>query len=279
VTPDKGESPALAPKAIPPAKGVKGLLRLRPPQAPGKDHEYFARAGAVALAPEERGFSWATAWWLAEMALLAYVRDPHDVETQLSRAGFEAVRCFGFERRASTECFAAEREGVLVVAFRGSEARERIDWTTNMDARLVALPEGGAVHAGFLRALERGDSWDRLARHVRERQRSRTLVLTGHSLGGALATLAAARLGGGARLYTFGAPKVGDRRFAAGPAREGFRIVHARDPVPRLPPLPRYAHAGALHAIGRGASLGPLADHLPLIYALRVWNALVASLS
>ncbi|MGH7128824.1 MAG: alpha/beta fold hydrolase, partial [Planctomycetaceae bacterium] len=46
----------------------------------------------------------------------------------------------------------------------------------------------------------------------------RRLFLTGHSMGGALATLAAARLDSiGAHIsgvYTFGSPRVGDRAFA-----------------------------------------------------------------
>ncbi|KAG5495117.1 hypothetical protein JKF63_02170 [Porcisia hertigi] len=75
--------------------------------------------------------------------------------------------------------------------------------------------------------------------------------LQGHSLGGALAVLAAVdlqdQLNGMSQstkpvaLYTFGAPRVGDKHFAAWTAKilakgPHYRITHARDPVPHLPP-------------------------------------------
>jgi hypothetical protein len=272
---ESGESRAFATKAIPPAKSVRDLLRLRPPQVPGIDHNYFADAERVEFRPDAPALSLGLAWWLAEMSLLAYVRDPHAIASQLSRAGFGHVRCFGFEKRRSTECFAARSDDALVVAFRGTEARERVDWATNLRARLVPFDAGGSVHGGFLRALEHEETWRQLERHIREHQGKRRLVFTGHSLGGALASLAAARHPNSRLLYTFGAPKVGDRDFARNTARDHQRIVNGRDLVPRLPPFPRYAHSGALHDLGARGSLGAIVDHMPLIYALRVWNAFV----
>ena len=79
---------------------------------------------------------------------------------------------------------------------------------------------------------------------------SSKVVVVGHSLGGALAALAAADLkkrGTPADLYTYGAPRVG------GPATSNFisnqgmgtinRVTHKFDPVPRLPPVPfGFAH-------------------------------------
>jgi hypothetical protein len=68
-------------------------------------------------------------------------------------------------------------------------------------------------------------------------------VVTGHSLGGAVATLAAAYLrasGTAVSLYTYGSPRVGNAAFAdfvsAQPGGE-IRVTHLDDPVPKLPPL------------------------------------------
>jgi hypothetical protein len=68
--------------------------------------------------------------------------------------------------------------------------------------------------------------------------------VTGHSLGGALATHAAAHLiANGIQVdtfYTFGSPRVGDSRFTQWfdttlKTNSKNRITHGRDPVPHLP--------------------------------------------
>ena len=68
------------------------------------------------------------------------------------------------------------------------------------------------------------------------------MVTTGHSLGGAIATLAAAALRaahGATDLYTYGSPRVGNAAFVehveALPGGN-FRLTHDADPVPLLPP-------------------------------------------
>lgn len=69
------------------------------------------------------------------------------------------------------------------------------------------------------------------------------VVATGHSLGGAVATLGAAYLrqqGLSVDLYTYGAPRVGNEDFAnwmtSQPGGQ-WRVTHDNDPVPRLPPI------------------------------------------
>lgn len=78
------------------------------------------------------------------------------------------------------------------------------------------------------------------------------IYLTGHSLGGALATVffAQAQLSSlpdsltrKMSVYSFGAPRMGDERFTAwmnetGASKKIFKVVNAQDLVPRLPALP-----------------------------------------
>lgn len=116
-----------------------------------------------------------------------------------------------------------------IVVFRGTH--DLAGWTQNLDARWAA-GTWGHVHAGFLR------SWDVLKRRVRQAVGGSPAILTGHSLGGALATLAAADLNGRTEVVTFGAPRVGDADFVeryAGNVQRVTRYVYQLDPVPWVP--------------------------------------------
>ena len=68
------------------------------------------------------------------------------------------------------------------------------------------------------------------------------VVVTGHSLGGALATLAAidiSRLTSQTYLWTYGSPRVGNKNFytlVQNAFRVSYRVVNNRDMVPHLPP-------------------------------------------
>jgi alpha-beta hydrolase superfamily lysophospholipase len=119
------------------------------------------------------------------------------------------------------------------------------------------------------------------------------LFLTGHSLGGALATLAASRWPARA-CYTFGAPRVGDGAFARTLRAPLYRVVNGQDVVPRVPPasdLLGFADAGELHQLGAAAASDEvtprdlaerlderrwfdpapfLADHAPASYVARL---------
>ena len=101
------------------------------------------------------------------------------------------------------------------------------------------------VHSGFF------DTWMSLQNAtLREIQRLRTahptvpLVVTGHSLGGAVATLGSYILHNDLKVpvdatYTYGSPRVGNQEFAlAVHNRSGseWRVTHHRDIVPHLPP-------------------------------------------
>jgi triacylglycerol lipase len=146
-----------------------------------------------------------------------------------------------------TQAFAAVHPDYVILSFRGTETKRFGDIQTDIKVRPVNSPAGGTVHRGFAAALD--TVWDRveavLAQHPEKR-----LWITGHSLGGALAVLAASRLPDRVfGLYTFGQPRVGDEEFARACqqrfGRRYFRFVHGRDVVPRIPAFTTgYRHFG-----------------------------------
>jgi triacylglycerol lipase len=192
------------------------------------------------LLPEATGFKLENALALAHAAELAYEDEPRIRETVLDHWGCEH---FHFFDRKGTRAFAMANERVVIVAFRGIERERCADWITNLQLDLTKGPLGGRVHAGLHKGLNA--VWkdiNRVVKGLRANQ-SRSLWFTGHGLGAALATLAVARLveldqpvyG----LYTFGSPRVGDRKFSRNFNFEYrprmFRFVNNNDTVTRIP--------------------------------------------
>jgi triacylglycerol lipase len=165
------------------------------------------------------------------------------------------------------QAFVAANDEFAVLAFRGSASVQ--DWMSDLHAtptRFTWLFEGapdvGEIHAGFGHELR--DCWQKIVDTVESIaprpkaskagdfdvdsvKAQRTLWITGHSLGGALAVLAGAAFtllpGGVMRpvsgIYTFGQPRVGlhnfSERYQHLLGSRTFRFVNNKDLVPRVP--------------------------------------------
>jgi len=209
------------------------------------------------------------AFWMAKLSQLAYEqqkdtqdRHPDDEgileQLQALDPQFEAVH--GYEAKSS-QAILVKHQHYIVAAFRGTD--ELADWFDNVNALSTDGPFG-RVHRGFQAALL--DVWPAMRDQYREYRRpsretaaratSRPqlpLWITGHSLGGALATLAAAQLIQADEpfygAYTFGSPRVGDRDFArifnVEAGRRLFRFQNNNDIVTRVPArVMGYSHVG-----------------------------------
>ncbi len=135
-----------------------------------------------------------------------------------------------------------------MLAFRGTDADDPTDLGDDFDALPETWRTQGKVHTGFANALlEIWDGGEGVEAALKQIDGYR-LLFTGHSLGAAMATLAASlRLP--KSLYTFGSPRVGDADFVAGLEKsqlDNHRYVDCCDIVARLPPdkLLGYAHIG-----------------------------------
>ena len=168
----------------------------------------------------------------------------------------------------------ATRPGV--VTFAGT--RNWRDVRDDLDVRTCPWWDG-TVHCGmYTRTLR---LWDDVEAFCHGES---SLVLAGYSLGGGVSVLLAsmlAREGVDVRgVYTFGAPRVGDARFAAWYAAHGldartWAYATPRDPVPSLPP--RWSAVGRRIVVPCDPELGPIAQHDLRVY-LRGVHALRRSM-
>jgi len=185
------------------------------------------------------------------------------------------------------------------------------DLKTNIDIRLTDWEQGGKVHRGFKKALD--EVWFDLLPRIRKlHDKGCKIWTTGHSLGAALATLFANRYGNVQGVYTFGSPRVGNDDFREHINEKIYRIVNNADIVPRVPPRGAYVHVGELKFIDSDGIVGDTMienepavnqpreetygrenthqpqknsfagfvpavarDHVPLLYAIHLWNNII----
>lgn len=187
---------------------------------------------------------WETALSMALCSQLAY--QPAGVVVHIARNKLSLDTC-DFIEAGDTQCVVAASSDAIVVAFRGTESLA--DWIA--DLKLFGTSRSyGTVHSGFCTAFELVR--DAVRRRIEQLASSdRKLLLTGHSLGGALAVVAAADMWTdfpADAIYTFGQPRVGKGDFAAfGNQRFSsrfYRFVNDDDVVTRVPP--GFQHFGTL---------------------------------
>jgi hypothetical protein len=202
---------------------------------PEQDASYlhFENAGAHAFQPHPTGFPRVNAWWLAEAALASYW-PPADASQIFSAAALSAE----YLSANGTDCYVAWQPGFVLVAFRGTQPGQWADILADAKVAQVPWDDDTHVHGGFAEALD--DVWPKLSALLATLSGSRSVWFCGHSLGAALATLAAVRYRSARGVCTFGCPRVGDPAFAAAfdhqLAGKTLRYVNDHDVVTHVPP-------------------------------------------
>jgi hypothetical protein len=277
----------------------------------------FSFPAGGALQSQTSEFERVNAWWLAEISMLVYADGDGFVRRQLMSAGMLDVKMYASPQGSPdhTQVILAFNADAVIVAFRGTEPDQWKDFMTDMKAHQIELGTAGKVHAGFRSGLL--SVWNQVQPEVERLAASgKSVWMTGHSLGGALAVLAAHQYQKPATVYTFGAPRIGDADFVKHYQQPTFRVVNNTDLVAEVPPPLWYQHVGELiyfnsrhqlcrnfpvsrlvkdRARGQGLAVTqrikewskleldtrpvkPLLDHAPICYVVHCWNALVEKL-
>ena len=211
---------------------------------------YAVMDGSVAVLPA--GYS-QTSLIQADAMVLTAMTDPHPAVVAMMKD----TRIFGLMGRNTATRTA-------FVSFRGTS--DAAEWVADIDAvpdDYEPISGFGQVHTGFQDVYElvRADIAANLAAAASGCDQ---ILITGHSLGAALAVLAAPDLARNMppntiepRLITFAGPRVGVSDFAAkfdALIESCYRVVNFLDIVPYLPPAP-YVHVGAQISVDSGGQV------------------------
>ncbi|MGP1384794.1 MAG: lipase family protein [Thainema sp.] len=184
--------------------------------------------------------------------VLAVMRYNAQMKSEKAQANIQFQ--FFDSRDRDTQAFAFRIDHRIILAFRGTQQLR--DWLTNADVVQANLQSFGNLDAIKLGQVHNGfqSGWRSIYRQVSktlqkwceaEPGTNMEVWVTGHSLGGALATLAATSLKEQGipvtKLYTFGQPRTGNGIFldyfntSLGFKEQAFRFVNNTDIVPRVP--------------------------------------------
>ncbi len=174
------------------------------------------------------------------LKLLDIVGYDHDkekeiLESELNTLRMKLVKTFDTN---GTQAILVSFDKFVVLAFRGTESTSLKDIKSDIKAKTTPCETGGRIHSGFKEAFDQV-RFDVEKILKEDRFKDIPLFITGHSLGGALATIAAKKLsheGGLAACYTFGSPRVADEEWIKNIKTPIYRVVNAADSVTMSPP-------------------------------------------
>ncbi len=213
----------------------------------------------------------------AELSRLAYAA-PELVDSIVYEAGID--QCL-FIARDGAEAYVLGNRFDCMIVCRGTEPNQWNDIKADANAWTVAF-EVGRVHSGF--HSEVNELWPLLEQQVKENQRP--MWFAGHSLGGAMAAVCAVRCkispipSNPQAIFSYGAPRVGNRAYTSFLKVKHYRWVNNNDIVARIPPRwLGYRHMGQEIYLNRRGRISNLRSWFRvrdrfwgLLASLRLWK-------
>jgi len=173
----------------------------------------------------------------AKISAITY-DNPKDSKSKFKALGYTIVEFFDVN---GAQGYLLKGADSHVLSFRGTEVTEKSDVLADLKAGKNLEASGGKVHVGFKDELNK--LWPAITVSLANID---TLYVTGHSLGAAMATIAASRIQTKViALVTFGSPRAGNQEFVNSLSVTHYRVQNNCDDVTKVPfLLMGFAHHG-----------------------------------
>jgi triacylglycerol lipase len=155
--------------------------------------------------------------------------NPKDSKAKFKALGYTIIQFFDID---GAQAYLLTNGTITVLSFRGTEVTEKSDVLADLKSGKNLEACGGKVHVGFKGEINK--IWPSISKELEANPGN--VYVTGHSLGAAMATIAASRIQDRVTaLITFGSPRVGDKAFVKSLTVEHYRVQNNCDDVTKVP--------------------------------------------
>lgn len=155
--------------------------------------------------------------------------NPKDSKKKFKVQGYDIVEFFDI--KGAQGYLLKDSNDQYILSFRGTEVSQPSDVLADLKAGKNIEAAGGKVHVGFKGELDK--LWPSIQKSLTNVDK---LYVTGHSLGAAMATIAASRIQDKViALITFGSPRVGTTAFVNSLKVTHYRVQNNCDDVTKVP--------------------------------------------
>ena len=165
--------------------------------------------------------------------------NPKYSRAKFKALGYNIIKFFDIN---GAQAYLLTNGTITVLSFRGTEVTEKSDVLADIKFGKIIEACGGKVHAGFKGEINK--LWTSIITTLADIPDN--IYVTGHSLGAAMATIAAGRMHSKVKaLITFGSPRVGNQEYVDCLTFAHYRVQNNCDDVTKVPfKLMGFAHHG-----------------------------------